>query len=93
MTRSLPARYPEHGAWPQEMRKDMAAAFLDYRTTGELDKAIERKEAPRPTATRLRADGRREPVWALDICRAHVARRHDIANDALRESENIGSLV
>lgn len=90
--RSLPARYPEHGSWPLEMPADIAAACLGYRTTGELRKAVLRKEAPQPSASRL-GKGRREPVWALDICRAHIARRHEIKNDASQETEDIGSLV
>jgi len=90
--RSINRRYPENGAWPCEMRADMTAAYLDYATTGELYRAIQRGEAPRPSSTRLR-NGRREPVWALEICRAHVARRHEIANDASLPQENIGSLV
>jgi hypothetical protein len=90
--RSAPARYPEHGAWPAEMRADIAAAYLDYDTTSELFKAVARGEAPRPTSTRLRK-GRREPVWALESCRSHIARRHQITNDGTSERENIGSLV
>jgi hypothetical protein len=90
--RSLAARYPPHGAWSGEMRADMTAAYFDYATTGELWKAIARGEAPRPSSTRLR-NGRREPIWALDICRAHVARRHEINNDVSLREENIGSLV
>jgi hypothetical protein len=90
-SRSLPSRAPEHGAWPAEMRAVTAAAFFDYATTGELMTAIERNEAPKPSAYRFRA-GRREPTWALDICRAYVARRHEIKNDA-SSSEKIGRLV
>lgn len=90
--RSVKARYPEHGAWPGEMRADLAAAFLDYDTTGLLFTAIMRGEAPRPTSTRLR-DGRREPVWALEALRTHVARRHDIAHDGTRPGESIAGLL
>lgn len=79
--RSLPARYPPFGAWPIEMPADIAAALLGFETTGKLYKAIERKEAPRPTATRLN-DGRRIPVWSLDACRKFVANRHEIRSDA-----------
>lgn len=87
--RSRPARYPPHGAWPLEMRADMAAALLGYDTTGELLAAIRRSEAPRPTATRLR-HGKREPVWALDACRAHVANRHEIVSDAAAARPHVG---
>jgi hypothetical protein len=91
-SRSLPAVAPPQGAWPAEMRAATAAAFFDFATTGELMKAVERGEAPRPTATRHRS-GRSEPVWALDICRSYVARRHEITNDASPETASIGSLV
>jgi hypothetical protein len=90
--RSRPARHPPHGAWPAEMRADVAAAFLDYETTGQLYAAVLRGEAPRPTGARLR-NGRREPIWALDQLKAHVANRHEIASDALLGKENIGELI
>jgi hypothetical protein len=87
--RSLPARYPP--VWPAEMRADVVAAFFDYATTGELFKAIQRGEVPKASAERKRK-GRREPVWALDICRQHVAERHKIAKDGTM-AENIGALI
>src|SRR5712671_5853991 len=90
--RSLPARHPPSGAWPAEMRADMAAAYLDYATTGQLLAAVVRGEAPRPTATRLR-NGKREPVWALDACRRHVANRHEIESDVIAAKEDIGALL
>lgn len=59
----LPARFPPFGAWPVEMRADMTAAYLDYRDTAELKRAIVRGDAPPPTS--LRGTGRaREPIWA-----------------------------
>jgi hypothetical protein len=61
------------------MRADMAAAFCDMRTTGELYKAIERGDVPRPTA--LRGAGKtREPVWARLALEDHLARRHGLQN-------------
>jgi len=33
---SLSARYPVNGAWPAEMRIDMLAAYLDFRSVREL---------------------------------------------------------
>ena len=90
--RSLPARHPPHGAWPAEMRADMVAAYLDYETTGQLYAAVLRGEAPRPTGERLR-NGRREPTWAFDALKTHVANRHEIASRALPGKENIGELV
>ena len=70
----------------------MVAAYLDYETTGQLYAAVLRGEAPRPTGVRLR-NGRREPTWAFDALKTHVANRHEIAFDALPEKENIGELV
>lgn len=90
--RSLPARYPPNGAWPAEMRIDMAAAYFDYETTGKLLQAIARGEAPRPTATRLR-DGRQIPVWALDACFKFVANRHEIVSHRAAESESAVNLI
>jgi hypothetical protein len=60
---SLPARYPPIGTWPALMRADMAAAYLDYRDTGELARGVHRGEAPRPTG--YHGSGRaRQPVWS-----------------------------
>src|SRR5262245_44290115 len=90
--RSLPARHPPHGAWPAEMRADLVAAYLDYETTGQLYAAVLRGDAPRPTGERLR-NGRREPTWAFDALKTHVAHRHEIAFDAITGKENIGELI
>ena len=49
---SLLARYPVNGAWPAEMRIDMLAAYLDFRTVRELALAVSRGEAPPPTSYR-----------------------------------------
>ena len=58
----LPARYPPSGAWPAAMRADMAAAYLDYRNTGELARAVTRGEAPPPVG--YHGAGRaRESIW------------------------------
>jgi hypothetical protein len=66
---ALPARYPPIGAWPALMRADMAAAYLDYRDTAELSRAVRRGEAPPPFG--YHGIGRtRQPVWskaAMDI--------------------------
>ena len=60
---SLPARYPPNGAWPKVMRADMAAAYLDYRDTGELARGVARGEAPPPIG--YHGIGRaREPIWS-----------------------------
>jgi hypothetical protein len=59
----LPVRYPPVGTWPAFMRADMAAAYLDYRDTRELARAVVRGEAPAPTG--YHGTGRsREPVWS-----------------------------
>jgi hypothetical protein len=68
--RSIAARYPDQ--WPLEMRADAVAALLDYETTGQLWKAVSRGEAPRPTAYRTQ-NGRREAIWALEICRSQLS--------------------
>jgi|RhiMetStandDraft_4_1073278.scaffolds.fasta_scaffold131214_1 hypothetical protein len=62
----LPARYPPIGTWPALMRADMAAAYLDYRNTAELARAVVRGEAPQPTGYHgIRRT--REPVWSKAI--------------------------
>lgn len=59
---SLPARYPPTGAWPAAMRADLVAAYLDYRDTSELARAVSRGEAPPPMG--YHGTGRtREPIW------------------------------
>lgn len=68
MTRrsTLPARYPPIGTWPALMRADMAAAYLDYRDTAELARAVARGEAPPPSS--FHGIGRsREPVWSKAV--------------------------
>jgi hypothetical protein len=63
---TLPARYPPIGTWPALMRADMAAAYLDYRDTGELARAVARGEAPPPIG--CHGIGRaREPVWSKAV--------------------------
>ena len=63
---ALPARYPPIGAWPALMRADMVAAYLDYRDTAELARAVARGEAPPPTG--YHGTGRsREPVWSKAV--------------------------
>jgi len=48
------------------MRADMAAAYLDYRDTGELKRAVARGEAPPPIG--YHGIGRaREPVWSKAV--------------------------
>ena len=48
------------------MRADMAAAYLDYRNTSELARAVARGEAPPPTG--YHGTGRsREPVWSKAV--------------------------
>ena len=65
-------RYPVNGAWPAEMRIDMLAAYLDFRSVRELMLAVSRGEAPPPT--RYRGAGRaREAIWVKVIVDEHVA--------------------
>jgi hypothetical protein len=42
----LSACYPVNGTCPAEMRIDMLAAYLDFRTVRELALAVSRGEAP-----------------------------------------------
>ena len=63
---ALPARYPPVGIWPAFMRADMAAAYLDYRDTGELARAVVRGEAPPPTGY-YRIGRSRQPVWSKAV--------------------------
>ncbi len=69
---SLATRYPMNGVWPAEMRIDMLAAYLDFRTVRELALAVSRGEAPPPTS--YRGVGRsREAVWAKAVVDDYVA--------------------
>jgi hypothetical protein len=88
---SLPARYPPIGTWPAVMRADMAAAYLDYRDTGELARAVLRAEAPPPTG--YHGIGRsREPVWSKAVVDnfTRPARALDLVRS---EGEDLASLV
>ena len=62
--RSCPARHPPHGAWPAEMRADVAAAFLDFDTTGQLYAAVLCGDALRPTGERSRSHGKEGELLA-----------------------------
>lgn len=74
---SLSARYPVNGAWPAEMRIDMLAAYLDFRSVRELVLAVSRGDAPPPT--RYRGVGRtREAIWVKVIVDEHVAPGIDV---------------
>ena len=88
---TLPARYPPIGTWPALMRADMVAAYLDYRDTGELARAVVRGEAPLPTGHH--GIGRaREPVWskaAIDNFTAPPT----ATGLARPEAKNLASLV
>ena len=88
--RPLPARYPPNGSWPAVMRADTAAAFFDLQDTAALHRAIARGEVPRPSDTRLQGRSR-EPLWALEVCRNFVVRRHEIGPDAT--NDNLADLV
>lgn len=92
LARVLPVRYPPTGAWPAQMRADMAAAYLDFRNSAELTAAVVRGEAPTPSS--LRGAGRkREPIWArqdLDRC---VASRAIESEASKVGSENLTALL
>ena len=87
----LPARYPPIGTWPALMRADMAAAYLDYRNTGELARAVVRGEAPPPTG--YHGVGRsREPVWSKAVIDSFTAPAKALYLDR-SEGEDLASLV
>jgi hypothetical protein len=89
---NFPARYPPLGAWPAQMRADMAAAYLDYRDTAKLLAAIHRGEAPPPSS--LRGKGRnREPVWTRDALDRHLAPCLSTGQDQYAQGEDLRSLV
>jgi hypothetical protein len=88
----LPARYPPVGAWPAQMRADMAAAYLDYRDTAELAAAISRGEAPAPCC--LRGKGpTREPVWNKDTLDGYLVPRTSGKQDRDDGREDLRGLV
>ena len=88
---SLPARYPPIATWPAVMRADMAAAYLDYRDTGELARAVVRGEAPSPTG--YHGIGRsREPVWSKAAIDNFTVPARALGLDR-SEGENLASLV
>jgi hypothetical protein len=82
--RSRPAKFPE-GPWPIELTIALAAAFLNYDTTGELLIAVNAGEAPPPTATRGKT---RVPLWSRTSCERFVAQRHMIdesSNESIKD--------
>jgi hypothetical protein len=88
---ALPARYPPIGTWPAVMRADMAAAYLDYRDTGELARAVGRGEAPPPVS--YHGVGRaREPVWSKAIIDNVTASGKAVDPDGL-QGQDLVSLV
>ena len=88
---SLPARYPPIGTWPALMRADMAAAYLDYRNTGELARAVVRGEVPQPTG--YHGIGRsREPVWSKVVIDTFTAPARALDLDG-SVGEDLASLV
>ena len=73
------------------MRADMAAAYLDYRDTGELARALMRGEAPPPTG--YHGVGRaREPVWSKTVIDNFMAPAGALDLDRSK-GENLASLV
>ena len=82
---ALPARYPPVGTWPALMRADLTAAYLDYRDTGELARAVGRGEAPLPFA--YRGVGRaRQPIWSkadIDSFAARTPKMDQVTSEQL----------
>lgn len=86
---AIPARYPPIGTWPALMRADMAAAYLDYRDTGELARAVGRGDAPPPVG--YRGIGRtRQPIWSKAAIDNFAAPMRKIDQN---RSEDLASLV
>jgi hypothetical protein len=81
-----PARFPPVPMWPIEMRADLVAAYLDFRTTYVLCKAIAAGDAPRPTGTRGTGSAM-EPVWFRDAVKEFAARRNASRHDPDREDK------
>jgi hypothetical protein len=87
---ALPARYPPTATWPALMRADMVAAYLDYRDTAELARAVGRGEAPPPIG--YHGAGRaREPVWSKATIDKFTARA--TASSSARVDQDLASLV
>ena len=73
------------------MRADMAAAYLDYRDTGELARAVARGEAPPPVG--YHGIGRtREPVWSKAVIDDFTAPAKAMDLDR-SEGKDLASLV
>jgi hypothetical protein len=88
----MPSRYLP-GEWPIEMRTDVVAAFLDFPNTRALSIAIERGEAPRPTATRKAGSKSFEPVWSAEAVADFVRRRHALRSEPSRPGAGLEKLV
>ena len=73
------------------MRADMAAAYMDYRNTGELARAVVRGEVPPPTG--YHGTGRdREPVWSKVVIDNFTATASALDLDR-SEGKDLSSLV
>jgi hypothetical protein len=73
------------------MRADMAAAYLDYRDTGELARGVSRGEAPPP----IGYDGigrAREPIWPKTAIDSFVEPGSAIGSDEPK-TQDLASLV
>lgn len=92
MGRALPARYPLHGAWPEMMRADMAAAFFDRKDTKDLAAAVVRGEVPPPCGS-IGTGKAKEPVWTRSYCLAFIGRRYDAGAAERAVSEDLADMV
>jgi hypothetical protein len=75
-----PARFPPNGSWPLILPADMAAAVMGYENTRQLAKGVTSGDVPPPTGLRL-IGKKREPVWAYEICRRYISRRHEVIGE------------
>ncbi|MGO4672941.1 hypothetical protein AB4Z40_08585 [Bosea sp. 2YAB26] len=92
MARALPARFPPHGAWPEMMRADLAAAFFDMKDTKHLAEAVTRGEIPPPCGT-IGKGRQKEPIWTRGYCLAFIGSRYDGGATGRVETEDYADLV
>jgi hypothetical protein len=85
--RTRAARTP-HGAWPAEMRAELAAGYCDEPSVHSFLRKVERGIYSQP---------RREPgclpKWSRLKLDRDIARRHGLAVDASMFSENVAELL
>lgn len=92
MARTLPARYPPHGAWPALLRADSAAAYFDCSDTKEFFRRVAAGEAPRP-CDMIGKGAKREPIWTVDSCRSFIRARFEHDAPRALKAEDVAELI